>query len=401
MTTFRYKGLSSDGVKVSGVISAYNEFEAVSRLRDTCSIITKIEPVEETKANAGSVGKLKISEKELAIICSQFSIILNSGLPIDRCVSMVAGQAKNKEQQRMLEKVAEDVAGGYSLAQSFENNCPSLPATFTETIRAGEQAGTLEVCFDRLHAYYDKFSKTRAKIISSLTYPALVLAVAVIVFFIVMLVAVPMFTATFKELGTDLPAITRGMIAFSDFMSKYWWVIVGGIALWFFVRLMLRKTEQGRLKQDERKIYRSPLRRIFMMSAASQFAQTMSTMLTAGLPIVNSLDVTSNVISNYAVARGVRSVRQGVEQGRSMADCMSEKQCFPMMLSEMTGVGERSGNLEETLTVVGDYFDNEVSITTDRLLSLLEPAITIGLAVITVILLLSVYLPLFSMYASV
>ena len=401
MTTYKYKGLSADGVKVSGVIQAYNEFEAVTRLRDTCSIITKIEPVAETKANAGSMGKLKISEKELAIICSQFSIILNSGLSIDRCVAMVAAQAKSKEQQRMLEKVAEDVAGGYSLAQSFENNCPTLPATFIETIRAGEQAGTLEICFDRLHTYYDKFSKTRAKIISSLTYPALVIVVAIIVFFIVMLVAVPMFTSTFKELGTDLPWITRGFIAFSDFMSGYWWVIVGGILLYIFIRMMLRRTSQGRLRQDEAKLFRSPLRRIHIMSAASQFASTMATMLTAGLPIVNSLEVTANVISNYAVASAVRTVRQGVEQGRSMADCMSESKCFPMMLTEMTGVGERSGNLEETLTVVGDYFDNEVAITTDRLLSLLEPAITIGLAVITVLLLLSVYLPLFTMYASV
>ncbi len=397
MKTYKYRGLSEDGVKVSGVIQAYDEFEAVSSLRDTCSIITKIEPVKESRS-AIAADKLKISDKDLSIICSQFSIILTSGMSIDRCVEMVAAQAKNKSIRHMLEKVSEDVSGGYSLAQSFSNNCPKLPVTFIETVRAGEQAGTLELCFERLYKYYDKSAKTRAKIISTLTYPAMVLAVAVIVFMIIMIFAVPMFTKTFKEFGTELPAITKGLIAFSDFITGYWWAIVGAILLFFFIRMMMRRTEKGRLSQAEGKIYRSPLRRLYIMSAASQFASTMATMLTAGLPIVRSLEVTSGVISNYAVARGIRSVRQGVEQGRSLVDCMSENKCFPKLLSEMTGVGERSGNLEQTLTVVGEYFDNEVGIMTDRILSMLEPAITIGLAVITVVLLLAVYLPLFQMY---
>ena len=400
MTTYKYKGLSEDGVKVSGVIQAYNEYEAVARLRDTCSIITKIEPVKESTASAAKSGRLKLKDKELAILCSQFSIILTSGLPVVRCVEMVAAQAKSKELRRMLEKVAEDVSGGYSLAQSFENNCPTLPATFVETVRAGEQAGTLEICFDRLHTYYDKSAKTRAKVVSTLTYPVIVLFVAVIVFLIIMLVAVPMFTKTFEELGAELPGITKGLIAFSRFMTNDWWLLLGAALLIWLIRVLLRKTDSGRLRQDEGKLKRSPLRRLHSMNAASQFASAMATMLTAGLPIVRALEVTSNVVANYAVARAIRSVRQGVEQGRSMVDCMAESPCFPKMLTEMTGVGERSGNLEQTLTVIGAYFDNEVSILTDRLLALLEPAITIGLAVVTVILLLAVYLPMFSMYGS-
>lgn len=400
MKTFKYSGLSADGVKVSGVIQGANEFDAVSHLRETCSIITNIKEIEESTP-AGVTKRLKLKEKELAIICSQFSIILNSGLGVDRCVRMVAAQAKNKEVRYMLEKVAEDVSGGYSLAQSFENNAPNLPATFIETIRAGEQAGTLELCFSRLHDYYDKTAKIKARIISNLTYPAIVVVVAIIVFLIVMIVAVPMFIETFESLGTELPAITVGLINFSNFLTNYWWALIGIVILFFAVRILRRRTENGRLKQAEFSLFKSPLRSINSMNAASQFASTMATLLTAGLPIVRSLEVTANVVSNYAVARAIRSVKQGVEQGKSMADCMSANECFPKMLSEMTGVGERSGNLEETLTVIGDYFDNEVAIKTDRLLSLLEPVLTIVLAVVTVVLLLAVYLPLMSMYASV
>ena len=183
-------------------------------------------------------------------------------------------------------------------------------------------------------------------------------------------------------------------------MTNDWWLLLGAALLIWLIRVLLRKTDSGRLRQDEGKLKRSPLRRLHSMNAASQFASAMATMLTAGLPIVRALEVTSNVVANYAVARAIRSVRQGVEQGRSMVDCMAESPCFPKMLTEMTGVGERSGNLEQTLTVIGAYFDNEVSILTDRLLALLEPAITIGLAIVTVILLLAVYLPMFSMYGS-
>ena len=389
MTTYKYKGVSPDGARVSGVIKAYDEFEAVSQLRETCSVVTKIEAVPEQKEGGVSFGSHRIKDKELAILCSQFAIILTSGLPIDRCVEMVAAQARSREIQRVLEHVAEDVSGGYSLAQSFTNAGTAFPVTFVETIRAGEQSGTLELCFDRLHKYYDKSAKTHAKLVSTLTYPVLVLIV------------VPMFTSAFAELGSDLPPITRGLIAVSDFFLHYWWVFVLIILAFCIVRLLLRRSDQGRMFLAAGKLKRSPLKRLHQISASAQFASTMATMLAAGLPVTRSLEVTAGVISNYLFSDSVRRVRQGVEQGRDLAGCMAADPTFPRLLTEMTGVGERSGNMEQTLTVIGDYFDNEVSVTTQRLLSLMEPVITIALAVITVILLLAVYLPMFTMYGSI
>lgn len=401
MTTYKYKGISADGAKVSGVIKAYDEFEAVSQLRETCSVVTKIEAVPEQTGGSVRLGARRIKEQELAILCSQFAIILTSGLPIVRCVEMVAAQARTREVQQVLRHVAEDVSGGYSLAQSFSNAGTAFPVTFIETIRAGEQAGTLELCFDRLHKYYDKSAKTHAKLVSTLVYPVLVLIVAAIVFLIIMLFAVPMFTATFAEMGSDLPSITKGLMAVSDFFQHYWWSLLLIVLAIGIVRLLLRRSESGRLWLAAGKLKRSPLRRLHQMNAASQFAATMATMLTAGLPVTRSLEVTAGVVSNDLFGDAVRRVRQGVEQGRDLADCMLADPTFPRLLTEMTGVGERSGNLEQTLTVIGDYFDNEVSVMTQRLLSLLEPAITIALAIITVILLLAVYLPMFTMYGSI
>ena len=408
MTTFRYKGQTAGGAKVSGVLRAYDEFEAADKLRESVAIITKLEAVPEKKESVLSRPvAFRVKEKELALLCSQFAIILASGLSVERCVSMVAAQTKNKYLRRMLDKVSEEVGAGYSLAQSFENNAPYLPKTFTETLRAGEQSGTLESCFQRLHAYYDRSAKTRAKIVSTLTYPVMVIIVAIVVFVIIIAVAVPAFTDAFTDLGSgSLPGVTRALMAVSAFFTKWWWLVLGVLALLIIAYLTFRRA--GRLEPDARpaalaawSLTRAPLRRIHSMNAAAQFAHSMATLLAAGLPLPRALEVTANVVSNYTFSLAVRQVRQDVERGRPMAESMAGIECFPAMLTEMVGVGERSGALEETLDVIGGYYDNEVSVTTARLLAVLEPAITIALAVLVVLLLLAVYLPMFTLYGGI
>lgn len=402
MTTFRYKGQTAGGAKVSGVLRAYDEFEAADKLRESVAIITKLEAVPEKKESALSRPvAFRVKEKELALLCSQFAIILASGLSVERCVSMVATQTKNKYLRRMLDKVSEEVGAGYSLAQSFENNAPYLPKTFTETLRAGEQSGTLESCFQRLHAYYDRSAKTRAKIVSTLTYPVMVIIVAIVVFVIIIAVAVPAFTTAFNEIGSDLPGVTKALMAVSTFFTKWWWLVLGVLALLVIAYLTFRRTERGRAALAAWSLTRAPLRRIHSMNAAAQFAHSMATLLAAGLPLPRALEVTANVVSNYTFSLAVRQVRQDVERGRPMAESMAGIECFPAMLTEMVGVGERSGSLEETLDVIGDYYDNEVSVTTARLLAVLEPIITICLAVLVVVLLLAVYLPMFTLYGGI
>ena len=402
MTTFRYKGQTAGGAKVSGVLRAYDEFEAADKLRESVAIITKLEAVPEKKESVLSRPvAFRVKEKELALLCSQFAIILASGLSVERCVSMVAAQTKNKYLRRMLDKVSEEVGAGYSLAQSFENNAPYLPKTFTETLRAGEQSGTLESCFQRLHAYYDRSAKTRAKIVSTLTYPVMVIIVAIVVFVIIIAVAVPAFTTAFNEIGSDLPGVTKALMAVSTFFTKWWWLVLGVLALLVMACLAFRRAERCRAALAAWSLTRAPLRRIHSMNAAAQFAHSMATLLAAGLPLPRALEVTANVVSNYTFSLAVRQVRQDVERGRPMAESMAGIECFPAMLTEMVGVGERSGALEETLDVIGGYYDNEVSVTTARLLAVLEPAITIALAVLVVILLLAVYLPMFTLYGGI
>ena len=323
MTTYRYKGQTPEGSKVSGVIRAYDEYDAVSKLRDTCAFVIKLEEVREKKDSVLTRPlRTRIKEKDLALICSQFSIILGTGLPVMRCVEMVAGQNRNKHLARMLHKVAEDIGAGYSMAQSFETNIPGLPKTFVETVRAGEQSGALEACFKRLYKYYDKSAKTRAKIVSTMTYPVMVIVTAIIVFAIIMVVAVPAFTSAFADLGTDLPAVTRWLMSTSAFLTKWWWMILFILALLTIGYLSFKRTERGKLAIANYALRRAPLRRLHTLHLSGQFASTMSTMLAAGLPVQAVLGIVSQISDNYVFSLGVRKVKEGVERGRSIADSM-------------------------------------------------------------------------------
>ena len=373
---------------------------AASRLRETVAVITRLEEVREKKENIFNrpIG-LKIKEKELALICSQFAIILSAGMSIQHCVEMVAAQTRNRHIRQMLEKVAEEVGAGYSMAQSFENNAPYLPKTFIETVRAGEQSGTLEECFQRLHRYYDKSAKTKAKVASAMTYPIMVIVTAIVVFTIIMVVAVPAFTTVFAEMGTELPAVTKWLMNTSAFLTKWWWLLLSVLALLYIAYLVFKQKERGKVVISTYILRRAPLRRLHTMQISGQFASAMATMLSAGLPVPKALEVVSQISDNYIFSLGVRKVKEGVERGRGISESMAEVGCFPQMLTEMVGVGERSGSIEDMLDVVGDYFDNEATVITTRLLSVMEPVITLVLAVVVVVLL-SVYLPMFGMYGA-
>jgi len=400
LTTYKYKGISKSGEHITGVIEAYSESEAAFKLRDKCSVINNITEVGSVvaKAQLGIASIGKISTKSLAILCSQFSVILKSGLPIVRCVEIVEVQTTDKNLKAILHDVAEDVSNGYSLAQSFDIHKKYLPTVFIESIRAGEESGTLEVSFDRLTKYFEKSSMTKDKLKSALTYPVIVLIVAVIVAAIIMIKAVPMFKSTFESMGVELPGVTKALISLSDFFVHSWNILLIVIIVLLIGLRLFKGTTKGSEWSGARKLKRSLFRKVYTMDSASQFASTMSTMLYSGLTILRALDITSNVLNNYVLSKAVKSVVTGVEQGKSVAVCMKETGVFPDLLVEMTGVGEETGKMEETLEVISNYYDNEVSVTTGRLMTILEPVITVLLAVVTVFLLLSIYLPMFSMY---
>lgn len=400
MQIFRYQAISPDGKKLSGIIEAPDEYAAVARLREMDAAITKITPVRGHNQAHSQFTTGKISERALSMMCSQFAVILGSGMPIVRAVELIAGQTQDKTLRQILQQAAGDVASGLSLAQSLKNRGKNLPVTFIEMVRSGEESGTLDVAFKRLQTYYDKSFQSKSKVKAAMTYPVFTLIVAAIVVVIIMVVAVPAFTASFSSMGVELPWITRGLIAISGFFTKFWLLLVIVIGGGIFAYQMYGRTEKGKLFHARQRLRLPVLGRIGLLKASAQFAGTLSTLLSAGLPVLQAVSVTASILDNAWIGAKVTGRLSDLEEGKTLSFCLDSAGVFPDLVSEMVRIGEETGSLENTLDMVGVYYDNETDLASRKALSLLEPIIICILAVIVLLVLLAVYLPMFTLYAN-
>lgn len=402
MPTYKYEAAYASGETVDGVVEAASPAEAVAQIRQSCDIVLSMKEIPSAMARRDVLARFqKISAKSLALTCQQFAIILRAGLPLVQTVDLVAGQSTDKTLSQLLRQVSEDVSNGWSLSYSFEQRGQKLPVTFRETIRAGEESGDLVTAFARMADYFDRTAKTHAKAVSTMTYPIFVIIVGIIVIGIIMGYAVPAFTSTFESLGTELPWVTKALIAVSHFFSKYALVMVLAIALALLLLRLYGHTEKGGLQLSRLRLAIPIIGEIGRMAGASQFAHTMSAMLASGMPILQAIEVSGRAMTSACMAEEVLNTIPGVEGGRALGDCMADSRELPKMLVEMTAMGEATGSIESTLNVLAQYYDNEVSVRTDRALGLLEPIIICVLAVFVVFILFAVYVPMFDIYGSV
>ena len=400
MITYKYSALSRDGAKVSGVMDAIDEYTAVAKIKAQYPVVLKIEEVRKSEFRSflsQDINK-KVDAKALSVMCSQFAIMLQSGMNIASCMEMIGNQTEDRKLKRMLQLSAADVAQGVSVATAFEKNCEGLPVTFIETVRAGEISGTLETSFRTLEGYYAKSYQLRQKVRSAMTYPVFVLIIAVIVLLIIMVKVMPTLTAVFADLGGELPAITRFMIAMSDFFSR-WWALMAGLILAAVIGITLwKRTEKGKPAWPKLMLRLPVLGNINSLNGAAQFANTMAALLQAGLSVSSALMVTSRTIDNELLAQELRRIVEKVEVGYRLGECMRQSEVFPEILTEMTAIGEETGELESTLEVIGRYYANESDYAVTQAIGKLEPAIMVVMALFTGFIVISIYLPMFTMY---
>lgn len=399
MANYKYKGISKSGEVVNGVIEAPDKFEAVAKIKPTCPIVESIEEVEVKQKGIAARAK-KIDAKNLSLLCNRFSIILNVGLPIVQAVDMLSGQMEDKYVSKILNDISKEVAMGRSLSSCFATRKEVFPVTFIETVRSGEESGDLAKAFERLGSYYDKSSKTKQKVTGALMYPSFVIVVGIIVMVIIMTVAIPTFTQSFASMGTELPTITKVVIGISDFFIKYGMLLLLVIAALCFAASLYARTEKGAEFFSSLILGIPLIGKIVQLSASSQFAHTMSMMISAGMPILKCIETSGKAVNNYILRRDILNTTSGVESGRSLGSCLEKSQYLPPMLVEMIAMGESTGTMETTLSAVGNFYDNEVEVKTNKALSILEPSIICVLAVFVILILFSVYLPMFSMYGS-
>ena len=400
MVTFKYQAVSKGGEKVSGVVEAYNELDAVERIKETCNIVIKLTEVSEKSGLLNmEIGKPKLNSKAFTVMCSQFAIILRAGIPIARTVHLIAEKTSDKNLKKMLKQVAEDVEAGRSISSSFQERGEKLlPPIFIETIRAGEESGSLDKSFETMYTHYDKQTKMRGKVKSALAYPVFVLIVAVVVVIVLMAKVVPTFTAIFDSYGAELPLMTRMLIAISNFFKNYWLIMLAIIAIVIITYKLMSNTEGGRMKLAQWGLKIPVFGNINVLSAASQFANSMATLLGAGLPMVKCVGITAKVLDNYHISTEVGKIANKLEEGHGLGDSVRESGVMPDILTDMTAVGEETGELEQTLHTVAGYYDTELEMAINAALAKMEPMLLVGLGAIAGFIVIAIYIAMFDMY---
>ena len=346
------------------------------------------------------IGGSRINMKAFTVMCSQFAIILQAGIPIARTVHLIADKTTDKVLKRILTQVADDVEAGRSISASFEERGGKLlPPTFVDTIRAGEETGSIDTAFGTMHRHLDKQTRMGARVRGALAYPVFVLFIAVIVVIVIMVKVVPTFTAIFDSYGAELPGITKALIAISHFFSRWWMVLLGiGIVIYIAYKLY-GNTEDGRLNLARTARKLPVLGNINELNSASQFANSMATMLSAGLPLTRAISITAKVIDNYFVSQEIGKLSGRLEEGHGLGVSLRESACMPDILTDMVAVGEETGELQATMETVASYYDNELEQAINAAIAKLEPTLLVFMAVVAGFIVIAVYMAMFSMYS--
>lgn len=399
MISYKYTAMSPNGTKVNGVVEAIDEYTAVAQIKQTCPVVLSIKEIQPAKKSFLEKDiNPHVDEKALAVMCSQFSTILHAGVDVASAMEMIGKQTTDKKLKRMLLEGAKDVSQGNSMAISMEKNCEGLPVTFTETIRAGELSGTLEESFATLHKYYDKSYKIKQKVRQALSYPIFVVIVAIVVLLIVMVKVIPTLTAVFADLGGNLPFITVLLINMSNWFARWWMLLVLILIVLWLLFMIWKKTPEGKIVHARHQLHMPVLGKINTYTGCADFANTLSALLQAGLPLTDALRTTSKVLSNALLSQETKKLSEKVETGQKLGDAMRNSKIYPDTLVEMTAIGENTGELEETLATVGDYYTNESSNAQEAAISKLEPALLIFLAFFAGFIVIAIYMPMFTMY---
>ena len=363
--------------------------------RERINVVTIKEKGKEFSLPTFGSGKVKA--KDVAIFFRQFSVMIDAGLPLVQCLEILAANQENLAFQRALTGVRTTVEGGATLANAMRAYPKIFDDLTTNMIEAGETGGILDTILQRLASYVEKAVKLKAAVKSAMVYPVSVIAIAVLVVGALLKWVVPIFANLFVGLDVALPLPTRIVIGLSNFIGATWWMfIVGLILLWFGIKY-IRKEPKGRLFFDKLLLNLPVLGMLLRKIAVARFTRTLGTLITSGVPILEGLSITARTSGNAVLEQALMKVRKAIEEGRTIVDPLKESGVFPNMVTQMIGVGEATGAMDAMLQKIADFYEDEVDTATKDMLTLLEPIMIAFLGVAVGGIVISLYMPLFSM----
>ncbi len=396
MPDYKYRGTNRAGSSVSGVMTANSKAELQNLLKRQQITPTKMSE-KGKEFNMPTFGG-GVNAKELAIFTRQFSVMIDAGLPLVQCLEILASQQENKFFQKVLTTTRSMVEGGSTLSTAMRASPKVFDGLYVNMVEAGETGGILDIILQRLSTYIEKNVKLQRAVKSALVYPIGVLTVAGGVITLLLWKVVPIFATLFAGLGVTLPLPTKIVIALSNFIGSYFGLlilvaIIGGVVglkVWY-------GTPQGKFILDTI-VLKLPVLGILMRKiAVARFTRTLGTLISSGVPILEGLDITAKTSGNAVVERALQKVRKALEEGKSLTEPLKESNVFPGMVTQMIAVGEQTGAMDAMLQKIADFYEEEVDAAVKDLLTALEPVMIVFLGVVVGGVVISMYLPLFSL----
>jgi len=396
MPVFTYTGVNRGGTTVTGERTATNKAEVQTQLRREQINVSKVS--EKGKEFAFPTFGGGVKPKELAIFTRQFSVMIDAGLPLVQCLEILANQQENKTFQKILTGVRASVEGGATLSSSMKQYEKVFDPLYHNMVEAGETGGILDTILQRLSTYIEQNVKLTRAVKSALIYPISVLSIAAAVIVLLLWKVVPIFVTLFAGLGADLPLPTRIVIGLSRFIGSWFGFLILAAIIGTVVALKVwYGTAQGRYAIDKTLLKLPILGMILRKIAVARFTRTLGTLISSGVPILEGLDITARTSGNAIVERAIQKTRKAVEAGRSLVDPLKETDVFPGMVTQMIAVGEQTGAMDTMLQKIADFYEAEVDAAVKDLLTLLEPVMIVFLGVVVGGVVISMYLPLFSL----
>jgi type IV pilus assembly protein PilC len=398
MPVFTFTGTDAQGKKISGEKLADNKAHVTAQLRR--DRITPGAIKEKGKEFAlPTLGRGKVPTKELAVFFRQFSVMIDAGLPLVQCLEILAANQENQIFQKALTAVRTTVEGGSTLSNAMRQHPKIFDDLTTNMIEAGEAGGILDTILQRLAAYVEKNVKLKSAVKSALIYPVSVISMAALVVGALLKFVVPIFANMFASMDIELPLPTKIVIGISNTVKDFWWVAVLAIIAAVVGIIQIRKDPRGRLMFDKMLLNLWVLGPVLRKIAVARFTRTLGTLITSGVPILEGLAITAKTSGNAVLEDALMKVRKAVEEGRTIVDPLRESGVFPNMVVQMIGVGEATGAMDAMLQKIADFYEDEVDAATKNLLTLMEPMLIGFLGVVVGGIVISLYLPLFTMIA--
>ncbi|MCP4899196.1 MAG: type II secretion system F family protein [bacterium] len=395
MPNFEWKGRDQNGNPQSGVLIGDSKDAVIAALRRQQIVVTTVKEKGKEIALPRLGGGIKT--KDIAVFTRQFSVMIDAGLPLVQCLDILGQQQENKGFQKVILQTRQDVEAGSSLAEAMRKHPQAFDDLYVNMVAAGEAGGILDTILQRLASYIEKNVRLKAQVRTALIYPVAVITIAVIVVYIILWKVIPVFASLFESLGADLPLLTAVVVAASNFVGRFWWLtfllVFGGM----FAFRQYYQTESGRYNIDKFVLKIPVLGMLLRKIAVARFCRTLGTLLSSGVAILESLEITARTSGNAVLQEAILHVRKEVESGKTLAEPLARTEQFPPMVCQMIGVGEQTGAIDTMLSKIADFYEDEVDLAVEGMMSLIEPVMIAFLGVVIGVIVVAMYLPMFAL----